>query len=166
MSTTRKVEISEILTAFNKLRVKPPKFPDGMESVVLNYFPLKDGTTLGCCEYFYIIIKETQALGAHVYQNNNNDDSQPSLEMDDDILIVADDARPPKLSVSSPSSSSSSSLSSVIVTSNSSLSTPGIYMPNVKPSLSQPQLPQQQPQTKYKIGAKPIYVNVNIVHCI
>lgn len=151
MSTTREINTSEILTKLRQLGKPLPTFPPEVEKVTVTVFSLQDGTTLLCCEYFHLIMKDDQLVDIKVYQNNTTTNTAMTISIDeddedddddDDMGIIIDNTKQPKSS---------------IVVPNSSLSNPSLLKSTSSSSLSLP----ISSQKRYKINKKLIYINVH-----
>lgn len=157
MSTTQEVIVSEILTELRQLGKPLPTFPPGLAKVTVNVFTLQNGTTLWCCEYFHLTMKDGQLVDIKVYCNNASSSSNSptlSIDDDDDDDIIIDNSKPSK-----------TQSSSSIMIPNSSLSNPSL----LKSFPSTPSSSSSSPfvhQKKYKINEKTIYVNVHKKHYI
>ena len=131
MSVTKVISVNEARGLFSQLQVAPPQFPSGLESITMNLFPLQDGSTLGCCEYFNIVFRGTQPLRIQGYDAPKLDMTLicDSDDSDDDIEIISGTIPKPVV--------------------------PGPVVP--MRSLSPP---QPAPRQRYKVNQKAIFVGV------
>lgn len=151
MSTTREINTSEILTKLRQLGKPLPTFPPEVEKVTVTVFSLQDGTTLLCCEYFHLIMKDDQLVDIKVYQSNTTttsmtvsiDEDDEDDDDDDDMGIIIKSDKQPKSS---------------IVVPNSSPSNPSLLKSTSSSSSLSSSIPSQK---EYKINKKLIYINVH-----
>ena len=92
MSATKVLSVDEVRELFSRLHVAPPQLPSELKDVTLDLFPLKDGSVLGCCKYFNVILQGGQPLSVKDYAvskcsvaldcDDDDDDDDIDIEID------------------------------------------------------------------------------------
>ena len=81
MSVTKVLSVDKVRELFTQLSVAPPQLPSDLKEVTLNLFPLKDGSVVGCCKYFNVVLQGDQPLSVKDYTTPK---CSVALDCDDD----------------------------------------------------------------------------------